>query len=140
MASAGERTSCSGNGVSVWNAPGAKVQDNDISFGRDGIFADASKKNEFSRNVFSNRRFAVHYMYTNDSVIADNVYNGNKSRFRDNLFGGCENGVHFTAGSEGSAMSGNAFVRNRNQVKYVGTRSPDCNGRALIRAPAALRP
>ena len=27
-----------GNGVSVWNAPGAKVLDNDIRFGRDGIF------------------------------------------------------------------------------------------------------
>lgn len=212
------RTSRSGNGVSVWNAPGAKVLDNDISFGRDGIFANASKKNEFRGNRFSNLRFAVHYMYTNDSVIADNVstgnivgyaimysdrlqvsgnvsdgdrdngflfnyangskiggntvrgraqpagrwtsngqrfavdadmprtdgesaaprkgtrigpekcvfiYNANRNRFSDNLFEGCEIGVHFTAGSEGNAMSGNAFVRNRNQVKYVGTRSLD---------------
>jgi len=213
------RTSRSGNGVSVWNAPGAKVIGNRISFGRDGIFANTSKKNEFRGNVFSNLRFAVHYMYTNDSVIADNVstgnivgyaimysdrlkvtgnlsdgdrdngllfnyangseisgnvvrgslqpagrwtsngqrfsadpdmpaagaaasapssrgarigpekcvfiYNANKNRFSGNLFEGCEIGVHFTAGSEGNAMSGNAFVRNRNQVKYVGTRSLD---------------
>jgi len=53
------------------------------------------------------------------------IYNANKNRFSDNLFEGCEIGVHFTAGSEGNAMSGNAFVRNRNQVKYVGTRSLD---------------
>ncbi|MGE3873987.1 MAG: nitrous oxide reductase family maturation protein NosD [Parvibaculaceae bacterium] len=214
------RVSRSGNGVSVWNAPGAKVLDNDISFGRDGIFANASKKNEFSGNVFRNLRFAIHYMYTNDSVIAGNssignivgyaimysdrlevtgnlsdgdrdngmlfnyangsqirgnvvrgraqpaarwtsngqrfaadpdtppagadapaarqgagsrigpekcvfIYNANKNRFSGNLFEGCEIGVHFTAGSEGNALTGNAFVRNRNQVKYVGTRSLD---------------
>jgi nitrous oxidase accessory protein len=213
------RTSRSGNGVSVWNAPGAKVLDNEISFGRDGIFANSSKRNEFRGNVFRNLRFAIHYMYTNDSVIADNtsignivgyaimyssrlevsgnlsdgdrdsgllfnyangseirgnvvrgrpqpagrwtsngqrfsdpdmptartaerpaparrgqrigpercvfIYNANKNRFSGNLFEGCEIGVHFTAGSEGNAMSGNAFVRNRNQVKYVGTRSLD---------------
>ncbi|MGO4842662.1 NosD domain-containing protein, partial [Rhizobiaceae sp. 2RAB30] len=53
------------------------------------------------------------------------IYNANKNRFTGNLFEGCEIGVHFTAGSEGNAMSGNAFVRNRNQVKYVGTRSLD---------------
>jgi nitrous oxidase accessory protein len=213
------RTSRSGSGVSVWNAPGAKVIGNIVSFGRDGIFANASKKNEFRGNTFSHLRFAVHYMYTNDSVIADNVstgnivgyaimysngltvtgnvsdgdrdngllfnyangseisgnvvrgtlqpvgrwtsngerfstdadmpavsegttaapgigtrvgpekcvfiYNANRNRFSGNTFEGCEIGVHFTAGSEGNAMSGNAFIRNRNQVKYVGTRSLD---------------
>jgi nitrous oxidase accessory protein len=213
------RTSRSGSGVSVWNAPGAKVIGNAVSFGRDGIFANASKKNEFRGNTFRNLRFAVHYMYTNESVIADNVsignivgyaimysnglrvtgnvsdgdrdngllfnyangseisgnvvrgalqpdgrwtsngerfsadadmsasgggaepttragtrigpekcvfiYNANKNSFSGNRFEGCEIGVHFTAGSEGNTMSGNAFVRNRNQVKYVGTRSLD---------------
>ncbi|MET0710309.1 MAG: NosD domain-containing protein, partial [Tardiphaga sp.] len=34
-------------------------------------------------------------------------------------------GVHFTAGSEGNEITGNAFVGNRNQVKYVGTRDLD---------------
>jgi nitrous oxidase accessory protein len=53
------------------------------------------------------------------------IYNANKNRFSGNIFEGCEIGVHFTAGSEGNVMSGNAFVRNRNQVKYVGTRSLD---------------
>ena len=43
----------------------------------------------------------------------------------NNWFEGCEIGVHFTAGSEGNEIVGNAFVRNRNQVKYVGTRHLD---------------
>lgn len=212
------RMNDAGNGVSVWNAPGAIVVENDISFGRDGIFIIASKRNVFSRNRFSHVRFAIHYMYTDDSEVSDNVsignsvgyaimysnrlkitgnvsdgdrdhgflfnyangseiarntvfgrlqpssrwtsagrqvgthgvpttdaaeqpakpgtsrigpekcvfiYNANKNRFSDNWFEGCAIGIHFTAGSEGNRMSGNAFVGNRNQVKYVGTRHLD---------------
>ena len=33
--------------------------------------------------------------------------------------------MHFTAGSEGNEITGNAFVNNRNQVKYVGSRFLD---------------
>lgn len=215
----GERLSEAGNGVSVWNAPGAKVLDNVISFGRDGIGTMASKRNVFSRNRFSDLRFGIHYMYTNDSEVSDNIstgnsvgyaimfsnrlkitgnvsdgdrdhglllnyanasvitgnsvfgrlqpagrwlrggnrnadpdmpktedtvtmdqdatglrpgpekcvfiYNANKNRFTDNLFEGCAIGIHFTAGSEANAISGNAFINNRNQVKYVGTRYMD---------------
>jgi nitrous oxidase accessory protein len=223
------RMNDAGNGVSVWDAPGAKVLDNDIRFGRDGIFSIASRRNVFSGNRFRDLRFAVHYMYTNDGEVTNNVsigntvgyavmyshrltirgnvsdgdrdrgflfnfangsqisgnmvvgrlqpaerwaragqqhdpdarehappgerkdappgerepeqaaaagarigpekcvfiYNTNQNRFRDNWFEGCEIGVHFTAGSEGNEISGNAFVRNRNQVKYVGTRYLD---------------
>lgn len=211
------RVNEAGNGVSLWNAPGAKVVDNDISFGRDGIYSITSKHNVFSGNRFHDLRFAVHYMYTNDSEISGNVstgnsvgfaimysnrlivtnnvsdgdrdhgflfnyangsrisgnavygrlqsaerwigagnrsighgvptsepisaapmaagrigpekcvfiYNANQNRFHGNRFEGCEIGIHFTAGSEGNEMSGNAFIRNRNQVKYVGTRYLD---------------
>jgi nitrous oxidase accessory protein len=53
------------------------------------------------------------------------VYNANRNVIRDNWFEGCPIGVHFTAGSEGNTISGNAFVANRTQVKYVGTRLVD---------------
>ena len=53
------------------------------------------------------------------------IYNTNQNRFRDNWFEGCEIGIHFTAGSEGNEIAGNAFIGNRNQVKYVGTRYLD---------------
>jgi len=214
------RVNESGNGISVWNAPGARVEDNDIRFGRDGIFVVTSRNNVFRGNRLSDLRFAVHYMYTNDSEISHNVstgntvgfalmfshrlvvrdnvsdgdrdrgmllnfanasdisgnivrgrllpaerwaspgtrrkadrehglpddgesgaahadgprpgpekcvfmYNANKNLFRDNRFEGCEIGIHFTAGSEGNEISGNAFIDNRTQVKYVGTRLLD---------------
>jgi len=217
------RISETGNGVSVWNAPGAKVVDNDFRYGRDGIFAISSRDNLFSGNRFRDLRFAVHNMYSNDGVITNNVsrgniigyammfskhfilrdnvsdhdrdrgilfnaangseisgntvigglqpaarwataenrgadegvplsepssttpvaggrigpercvfiYNTNKNRIDDNWFEGCEIGVQFTAGSEGNDITGNAFVNNANQVKYVGTRHLDWskNGR-----------
>ncbi|WP_222564274.1 nitrous oxide reductase family maturation protein NosD [Novilysobacter antarcticus] len=170
-----------GNGVSIWNAPDAKVIGNTISHGRDGIFVKVSKHNTFENNTFSDLRFAIHYMYTHDSRIVGNrsrgnhvawaimyserleirnnvsdddrdhglmlnstnasevvgntvrgggekcvfVYNANVNRIVDNWFEGCPIGIHFTAGSEGNVMTGNAFVANRMQVKYVGTRYLD---------------
>ncbi|MBV7483250.1 nitrous oxide reductase family maturation protein NosD [Bordetella sp. BOR01] len=166
-----------GNGVSVWNSPGTQVLDNDISAGRDGIFSNTSKHNLFRGNRFRQLRYAVHYMYTNDSEVSNNVsedndigyaimyshrlvvrnnlavrsndqgmmfnyandavitgnvvqggakcvflYNANNNRFEFNHFQGCDIGIHFTAGSDGNAISGNAFIQNQNQVKYVGTR------------------
>src|SRR5690606_25813795 len=53
------------------------------------------------------------------------VYNANRNILRDNWFEGCPIGIHLTAGSEGNVVSGNAFVNNRLQVKYVGTRYSD---------------
>jgi nitrous oxidase accessory protein len=175
------RPSEAGNGVYVWNAPGARVEDNDITMGQDGIFVTNSRRNVFRGNVLHGVRFAIHYMYTNDSevsfnrtygnhiglalmysdrlivrgnrsdgdrdegilfnyanhsVIEDNavvhggqkcvfIYNANFNAFRRNWFEGCEIGVHFTAGSEHNVITENAFINNRNQVKYVGTRALD---------------
>jgi nitrous oxidase accessory protein len=173
-----QRMNSRGNGVYVWNAPGSKVIGNDIRWGRDGIFANTSLDNEFTGNRFRDLRFAVHYMYTHDSVVADNVsignhlgyavmyshnvtitgnaslndrdhgimlnyandglvegnlvrgvqdrclfvYNAHKNTIRDNRFEDCGIGIHFTAGSERNEILGNAFVGNRTQVKYVGSK------------------
>ncbi|MGP3699380.1 nitrous oxide reductase family maturation protein NosD [Rhodobacter sp. NSM] len=166
-----------GNGVYVWNAPGALVEGNDIRLGRDGIFVNASSRNTFRNNVFQDLRFAVHYMYAHHSEVSGNVsvgnhlgfavmysdhvtitgnlslgdrdhgvmlnyvnhaevgsnlvrgaakctfvYNSHRNVIHDNRFEGCGIGIHFTAGSERNAITGNAFVGNRTQVKYVGTK------------------
>lgn len=77
----GHRMNDRGNGVYVWNAPGARVEDNDIRYGRDGIFSNSSRENVFRGNLFRDLRFAVHYMYTNDSEISDNISIGNHLGF-----------------------------------------------------------
>jgi nitrous oxidase accessory protein len=175
-----------GPGVELFNTPGSRILDNDIRDGRDGVFSVTSRNNEVRGNRFHTLRYAVHFMYTNNSVVADNIsvgndigyammysdrlrlddnvsdgdrehgmlfnyanrsriegnvvrgsdkcvfiYNANYNRFVGNWFEGCRIGVHFTAGSERNAITGNAFVSNRTQVMYVGTRSLDWaeNGR-----------
>ena len=70
-----------GNGVYVWNAPGAVVEGNEIRWGRDGIFVNASRRNVFRGNLFRDLRFAVHYMYTHDSEVSGNVSIGNHLGF-----------------------------------------------------------
>jgi nitrous oxidase accessory protein len=168
-----------GNGIYVWNSPGAVIEGNDIRQGRDGIFSNASKQNVFRNNIFRDLRFAVHFMYTNDTEVIGNIsigntlgyalmfsdriavrdnlslgdrthglmlnyannadvtgnlvrggthekctfiYNAHKNLIAGNRFEGCEIGIHFTAGSERNGITGNAFIGNRTQVKYVGTR------------------
>lgn len=71
------RMNSRGNGVYVWNAPGARVIGNDIRWGRDGIFVNTSKNNDFSNNRFRDLRFAIHYMYAHDSVVSGNISLGN---------------------------------------------------------------
>ncbi len=171
-----------GNGVYVWNAPGAEVRGNDIRWGRDGIFVNSSKRNVFSGNEFRDLRFGVHYMYADDSEVSGNLsignhlgfavmfstrvrvtdnvslddrdhgvmlnyanrsviegnlvragprfggpekcaflYNSHRNSFAGNRFEGCGIGIHFTAGSDRNQITGNAFVGNRSQVKYVST-------------------
>lgn len=167
-----------GNGIYVWNSPGTLIEDNTVRWGRDGIFSNTSRKSIYRNNLFRDLRFAVHYMYTNNSEVSGNVsignhlgyaimfsnkvvvkdnlslsdithglmlnfannadvsgnlvrggadrctfiYNAHKNLIYNNRFEGCNIGIHFTAGSERNVLTGNAFVGNRTQVKYVGTR------------------
>lgn len=167
-----------GNGVYLWNTPDSIVTHNDIRYGRDGIFVNVSRNNVFRGNRLRDLRFAIHYMYTNNSEISDNIsinnhvgyalmfshhllvkgnqsqgdkerglffnfandsvmdgnrvsggtekclfiYNSNSNQMKNNSFEDCQIGIHFTAGSEHNEIFSNAFINNRNQVKYVGTR------------------
>lgn len=98
-----------GNGVTVWNAPGSQVVGNDISKGRDGIFSNASTFNIYKGNRFHDVRFAVHYMYTNDSEVVDNISIGN-------------NIAYAMMFSERIKVNGNIAVASRDQgimLNYV---------------------
>jgi len=167
-----------GNGVYLWNTPGSIIKNNDIRYGRDGIFVNTSRNNVFHGNRLRDLRFAIHYMYANDSEVSDNIsinnhvgfalmfsnnivvkgnrstadrerglffnftnnsvidgnrvsggaekcvfiYNANFNQITNNSFEECKIGIHFTAGSEKNEIYSNAFINNRTQVKYVGTR------------------
>ncbi|MGE6784828.1 nitrous oxide reductase family maturation protein NosD [Ensifer adhaerens] len=168
-----------GNGIYVWNSPGTLLEDNVIRYGRDGIFSNASADSIYRRNIIRDLRFAVHFMYTRNTEVSDNIsignhlgfaimfsnrakilnnlslgdrehglmlnyannadvsgnlvrggtkkclfiYNAHKNLVWGNRFERCGIGIHFTAGSEKNVLTGNAFIANREQVKYVGTRN-----------------
>ena len=89
-----------------------KVRSNLSDGDRDrGLFLNATNHSEFSNNTV--------YGGAEKCVF---IYNANVNIFTDNYFEGCDIGIHFTAGSEGNKISGNTFINNRTQVKYVGTR------------------
>ena len=73
----GRHMNARGNGIYVWNAPGAIVEGNEVRWGRDGIFVNSSKRNIFRNNTFRDLRFAVHYMYADNTEVSGNVSIGN---------------------------------------------------------------
>ncbi len=94
----------------------------------------------FSKNLtvrgnrsIGDRDYGIMLNYTNSSLVEGNlvenvgdrcvfIYNAHKNRIEGNRFERCGIGVHFTAGSERNRFTGNAFIGNRTQVKYVGSR------------------
>jgi len=70
-----------GNGIYIWNAPGTKVIGNSVRYGRDGVFVNSSRKNVFSNNRFEDLRFAVHYMYADNTEVSGNTSIGNHLGF-----------------------------------------------------------
>ncbi len=93
-----------------------------------------SKKIEVENNLSqSDRDRGILFNYANQVRVRGNVvvggpekcvfiYNSNKNEISENLFSRCSIGIHFTGGSERNRLFGNAFVENRTQVKYVGSR------------------
>ncbi|VTZ21900.1 Carbohydrate-binding protein [Methylocella tundrae] len=71
------RISERGPAISLWRTPGSQIVDNDIRSGRDGVFSVTSSHNLVRGNSFHDLRFAVHFMYTNDSEVDDNFSAGN---------------------------------------------------------------
>jgi nitrous oxidase accessory protein len=167
-----------GNGVHMWNNYGSRMEANEVTGGRDGIFVQLGADNIIAGNRFAKLRFAVHFMYSKRGAISDNLSVGNhvgyalmysdflkvagnvtvrdrdyglmlnsarkgdihdnvvygtqdkclffylavKNKLHDNRFEGCGIGVHVT-GSDANLVGNNAFVGNRVQMHYAGTKN-----------------
>jgi nitrous oxidase accessory protein len=96
------------------------------------MFSDRAKiRNNMS---LGDREHGLMLNYANNADVTGNlvrggakkclfIYNAHKNLIWNNRFEGCGIGIHFTAGSEKNVLTGNAFIANREQVKYVGTRN-----------------
>ncbi|MDP2731576.1 MAG: nitrous oxide reductase family maturation protein NosD [Hoeflea sp.] len=134
-----------GNGVYVWNAPGATVSGNTVLKGRDGIFVNTSRKNTFTNNRFEELRFAIHYMNADDSEVSGNISIGNhlgyaimfskRVTMRDNVsLDDRDHGIMLNYANnaviEGNAVVGGGekclFVYNANKNIISGNRIEGC--------------
>ena len=70
-----------GNGIYVWNSPGTLLEGNSIRYGRDGIFSNASSNSIYRGNMMRDLRFAVHFMYTRNTEVSQNISIGNHLGF-----------------------------------------------------------
>jgi len=134
-----------GNGIYVWNAPGAVIENNTVRQGRDGIFVNTSARNVIRGNRFEDLRFAVHYMYGREGEIAGNFSSGNHLGYalmfsdrltvRDNVslddrdYGIMLNYAN-SAEIEGNFVRGAdekcLFMYNANKNRLVGNRFEAC--------------
>jgi len=116
-------------------AHNSEVSDN-VSIGNHlGYALMFSKKIRVTGNLsLRDKTHGLMLNYANSSIISGNlvrggthekctfIYNAHKNKIEGNRFEGCAIGIHFTAGSERNQITGNSFIANRNQVKYVGTK------------------
>lgn len=101
-----------GAGLHLWNSPHNTLEDNTITFARDGMYIQSSPGNTIRRNRVSNLRYGLHYMNSDDNKFEDNL-------FYDNIAGAA---IMYSQRIE---LRRNAFVRNRGFSSF-GILFQDC--------------
>ncbi|HMB40685.1 MAG TPA: nitrous oxide reductase family maturation protein NosD [Balneolaceae bacterium] len=101
-----ERQTTSGNGIHMWYSKDVEVHQNEITGHRDGIYLEFVEGSMITgNNVYSNIRYGLHFMYSDDCS-----YIGNE--FRDNISGVA---VMYT---KNVIMRHNRFVQNWGANRY----------------------
>lgn len=85
-----------GSGIHLWNSQRFRVTGNTIMRTRDGFYIQSSSHGEVSRNRAADLRYGLHYMFSDDNVFEDNVFErsaagaalmySNRMTFRRNRF------------------------------------------------------
>src|SRR5262249_32772329 len=99
-----------GDGIRVQDGAGATIEDNVVEASRD-LAIWQSHRCETRRNVVRRCRYGLHYMYCDDNVFEDNVFEGNETG--------------------GAIMYSGSLTLRRN--RFEGSRGPSAHG-LLIKA------
>jgi len=68
----------SGNGIHLWQSTHIKIIGNLISRARDGIYLEfASNTHVIANNSYLNKRYGLHFMFSNDNSYSDNIFRKN---------------------------------------------------------------
>jgi len=63
-----------GSGIHVWNTDRFTLTDNRIYDVRDGFYIQSSPHGYVARNIASDLRYGLHYMFSDDNTFEDNVF------------------------------------------------------------------
>jgi nitrous oxidase accessory protein len=63
-----------GSGIHVWNTDGFRLRNNTITGVRDGFYIQSSPHGEIRGNAARDLRFGLHYMFSDDNVFEDNLF------------------------------------------------------------------
>lgn len=75
---AGRGEAHSGNGIHLWTTRDLRIVDNDIRGHRDGIYLEFARASDIVRNrATGNRRYGLHFMYSDSCAYRDNVFDEN---------------------------------------------------------------
>lgn len=85
-----------GSGIHVWNSQRFRITHNNIRRTRDGFYIQSSSNGRVASNRASDLRYGLHYMFSDDNVFEDNVFErgaagaalmySNRLTFRRNRF------------------------------------------------------
>lgn len=85
-----------GSGIHVWNSQRFRLAGNTITRTRDGFYIQSSGHGRVSRNRAADLRYGLHYMFSDDNVFEDNIFErgaagaalmySNRLTFRRNRF------------------------------------------------------
>ena len=68
----------SGNGIHAWNCDSLVVEKNRVSQHRDGIYFEFVNNSKVIENIsFENKRYGLHYMFSNDDTYTTNIFRNN---------------------------------------------------------------
>jgi nitrous oxidase accessory protein len=104
-----------------------------------GLAIMYTKHSEISNNLsYGNKTHGILFIQTVRSKIADNtvvgntkgifLYNSVYNEIKSNLVMNNQLGIHNWGGSEDNMISGNSFINNEIQVKYIAGRNQEWNG------------
>lgn len=130
----GENQSSSGNGIHLYQSPGAVIEDNRIVGQRDGIYFEFSEGGLTRRNVSEeNQRYGLHFMYSDSCRYDSNTFRANAAgvavmysrgvTIADNRFADAWGGGAYGLLLKeilGGEIRGNTFERNSTGIFLEG--------------------
>ncbi|MCP4634189.1 MAG: nitrous oxide reductase family maturation protein NosD [candidate division Zixibacteria bacterium] len=66
-----------GNGIHLWNTADNLVENNNISYARDGIYFSFANNTSIKNNHIHHLRYGLHYMYSDSNSFEDNLFEYN---------------------------------------------------------------